>query len=79
VNPARILGVPGGTLAVGTPATFGVRRPPVDGRRAAVPPKGKNTPFDGLVLARAARSPPSSTVAVVFEHGRVLPREEVTA
>ena len=38
--------------------------------------KGKNTPFDGMTLPRRA----VATIvegAVVFEHGRVLPREEV--
>jgi dihydroorotase len=79
VNPARILGVPGGTLAVGTPgdvSVFADRPWTVDARLFRS--KGKNTPFDGLVLPRRALA----TVvdgAVVFEHGRVLPREEVTA
>ena len=79
VNPARILGVPGGTLAVGTPGDVSVfvDRPwTVDARLFRS--KGKNTPFDGLVLPRRALA----TIvdgAVVFEHGEVLPREEVTA
>ena len=79
VNPARILGVPGGTLAVGSPGdvtVFADRAWTVDARLFLS--KGKNTPFDGMTLPRRA----VATVvegAVVFEHGRVLPREEVTA
>ena len=79
VNPARILGVPGGTLAVGMPgdvSVFADRPWTVDARLFRS--KGKNTPFDGLVLPRRALA----TIvdgAVVFEHGRVLPREEVSA
>jgi dihydroorotase len=79
VNPARILGVPGGTLDVGRPGdvtVFADRAWTVDARLFRS--KGKNTPFDGMVLPRR----PVATVvegAVVFEHGRVLPREEVTA
>jgi dihydroorotase len=79
VNPARILGVPGGTLSVGSPGdvtVFADRAWPVDARMFRS--KGKNTPFDEMVLPRRALA----TVvegAVVFEHGRVLPREEVTA
>ncbi len=79
INPARILGVPGGTLALGTPgdvSVFADRPWTVDARLFRS--KGKNTPFDGLVLPRRALA----TIvdgAVVFEHGRVLPREEVSA
>lgn len=79
VNPARILGVPGGTLAVGSPGdvtVFADREWTVDAR--AFRSKGKNTPFDGMTLPRRA----VATVvegAVVFEHGRVLPREEAFA
>ena len=79
VNPARVLGVPGGSLAIGSPGdvtVFADRAWTVDARLFRS--KGKNTPFDGMVLPRR----PLATVvegAVVFEHGRVLPREEVTA
>ncbi|HEV3086998.1 MAG TPA: dihydroorotase [Candidatus Elarobacter sp.] len=79
VNPARILGVPGGMLDVGSPGdvtVFADRSWTVDARLFRS--KGKNTPFDGMTLPRRALA----TVvegAVVFEHGRVLPREEVTA
>jgi dihydroorotase len=79
VNPARILGVPGGTLGVGSPgdvSVFADRSWTVDARLFRS--KGKNTPFDGMTLPRRA----VATIvdgAVVFEHGLVLPREEVTA
>jgi dihydroorotase len=79
VNPARILGVPGGTLDVGSPgdvSVFADRPWTVDGRLFRS--KGKNTPFDGMTLPRRA----IATVvdgAVVFEHGRVLPREDALA
>jgi dihydroorotase len=77
VNPARILGVPGGTLAVGNVGdvtVFADRSWTVDARLFRS--KGKNTPFDGMTLPRRALA----TIvegAVVFEHGRVLPREEI--
>ncbi len=77
-NPARILGVPGGTLAPGSPAdvtVFADRPWTVDARRFRS--KGKNTPFDGMTLPRRALA----TIvdgAVVFEHGQVLPREELS-
>jgi dihydroorotase len=79
VNPARILGVPGGTLGVGSPGdvtVFADRPWMVDARLFRS--KGKNTPFDGMTLPRRA----VATVvdgAVVFEHGRILPRHEATA
>jgi dihydroorotase len=78
-NPARILGIPGGTLEVGSPGdvTIFADRPwTVDARLFRS--KGKNTPFDGMTLPRRALA----TIvdgAVVFEHGRVLPRDEVPA
>jgi dihydroorotase len=54
-NPARILGVPGGTLRVGSPADVSILadRPwRVDaGRFHSL---GKNTPFDGMTLPRRA-------------------------
>lgn len=77
-NPARILGVPGGSLAVGSVGdvtVFADRSWVVDARLFRS--KGKNTPFDGMTLPRRA----IATVvegAVVFEHGRVLPREEIS-
>ena len=52
-NPARILGVPGGRLAVGAPAdiTIFAERPwTVDTR--SFYSKGKNTPFDGKRFSR---------------------------
>jgi len=75
-NPARILGVPGGSLAVGSAAdvTIFAERPwTVDAR--LFHSKGKSTPFDGMILPRRALA----TIvggAVVYEHGRVMPRED---
>ncbi len=54
-NPARILGVPGGTLEVGAPAdvTIFAERPwHVDA--ATFRSRGKNTPFDGARFKRRA-------------------------
>jgi dihydroorotase len=76
VNPARILGVPGGTLAVGTVGdvtVFAERSWTVDTR--LFHSKGKNTPFDGAVFPRRAIATIVAGV-VVYEHGRVLPRDE---
>jgi dihydroorotase len=76
INPARILGVPGGSLAVGSvgDVTVFAERPwTVDAR--LFHSKGKNTPFDGATFPRRA----IATIvggAVVYEHGRVLPRDE---
>jgi len=78
-NPARILGVPGGTLEVGSVGdvtVFADRPWTVDAR--LFHSKGRNTPFDGLTLPRRALA----TIvegAVVYEHGRVLPREGALA
>ncbi len=76
-NPARILGVPGGTLALGAPGdvtVFADRPWTVDARRFHS--KGKNTPFDGMALPRRAIA---TVVAgeVAFEHGRIFRREVV--
>jgi len=79
VKPARILGIPGGTLSLGScgdVTVFADRAWTVDAR--LFHSKGKNTPFDGMVLPRRA----VATIvagAVVFEHGRTLPGEEVHA
>ena len=54
-NPARILGVPGGSLAVGSPAdvtVFAERSWTVDAN--AFHSLGKNTPFDGATFPRRA-------------------------
>jgi dihydroorotase len=54
-NPARILGVPGGSLALGAPAditVFADREWTVDA--SAFHSKGKATPFDGMTLPRRA-------------------------
>ncbi len=76
VNPARILGVPGGSLAVGSvgDVTVFIERPwTVDAR--LFHSKGKNTPFDGATFPRRALATIVAG-AVVYEHGRVLPRDE---
>ncbi|GAC1409268.1 MAG: dihydroorotase [Candidatus Velthaea sp.] len=75
-NPARVLGVPGGSLAVGSVGdvtVFADRPWTVDAR--LFHSKGKNTPFDGATFPRRA----VTTIVdgyVVFEHGRVMPRDE---
>ncbi len=54
-NPAKILGVPGGTLAIGSPAdvtVFAERPWRVDAN--AFHSLGKNTPFDGAIFPRRA-------------------------
>jgi len=52
VNPARILGVPGGSLADGAPADVTILAPdlPVTVTAARMRSKSKNTPFDGWSL-----------------------------
>ena len=52
VNPARILGVPGGSLSVGAPADVTVLAPDLDVRIVAdqLRSRSKNTPFDGWQL-----------------------------
>src|SRR5262245_40054941 len=52
VNPARILGVPGGSLAEGTPADITILAPdlPVTVAASRMRSKSKNTPFDGWQL-----------------------------
>jgi dihydroorotase len=52
VNPARILNVPGGSLAEGAPADISILAPDmqVTVSAAAMQSKSKNTPFDGWTL-----------------------------
>ncbi|MFN2460437.1 MAG: dihydroorotase [Candidatus Velthaea sp.] len=75
-NPARILGVAGGTLAPGSAGDvtiFAERSWTVDAR--LFHSRGKNTPFDGAAFTRRA----VATIVggcVVFEHGRVVPRDD---
>ena len=61
-GPARVLGVAGGTLEVGSPADVTVFHPDdeVTLRAASFRSRGRNTPFDGWTL-RGPRSPRSST------------------
>ena len=55
VNPARVFGVPGGTLADGAPADLTVLAPdaPVTITAATLRSRSKNTPFDGWQLRGA--------------------------
>ena len=66
VNPARILGVPGGSLAPGAPADVTVLAPDVETEvsAAAMRSRSRNTPFDGWRLRGA--------VAAVFVGGRAV-------
>jgi len=52
VNPARILKVPGGSLAEGAPADISILAPDliVTISAAAMRSKSRNTPFDGWTL-----------------------------
>ena len=52
VNPARILGVPGGSLAEGAPADITILAPdlPVTVSAVAMRSKSRNTPFLGWKL-----------------------------
>ena len=52
VNPARVFGLPGGTLADGAPADITVLAPdlPVTIAAASLRSRSKNTPFDGWQL-----------------------------
>jgi dihydroorotase len=72
--PARILGVPGGTIAEGGPADVTVLAPDatVTVRATALKSKSKNTPFDGWTL----RGAPAATIVggrVVFIHPEAGP------
>jgi dihydroorotase len=72
VNPARVLGVPGGSLAEGAPADITVLAPelPVTISAGSMRSKSRNTPFDGWQLRGG--------VAATFVAGRsVYINEEV--
>ena len=66
VNPARVLGLPGGTIREGEPADLTILSPdtPVTIRAAALRSKSRNTPFDGWSLTGA--------VAATIVGGRVV-------
>ncbi len=66
VNPARILGVPGGTLAPGSPADVTVLAPDVTTTvdASSFRSRARNTPFDGWELRGA--------VAAVLVGGRTV-------
>jgi dihydroorotase len=69
-NPARVLNLPGGSLAEGRPADITVLAPdaPVTIRASALQSKSKNTPFDGWSLKGAA--------AATIVGGRIVFRQE---
>jgi dihydroorotase len=69
-NPARVLKLPGGSLAEGQPADVTILAPdaPVTIRAAALHSKSKNTPFDGWSLTGAA--------AATIVGGRIVFRQE---
>jgi dihydroorotase len=70
-NPARLLGVPGGTLQEGGPADITLLAPDVSStvRASASRSKSKNTPFDGWILKGA--------VAATIVGGRLVFANEV--
>ena len=72
VNPARIVSVPGGSLATGAPADITVLAPEmkVSVRAQALTSKSKNTPFDGWEL----RGGVAATIVggrIVYEGNRI--------
>jgi dihydroorotase len=81
-NPARILGIAGGTLAPGVPAHITVLAPDVTTTVAAdsFRSKARNTPFDGwelrgavaatIMSGRAVYTNPAVSGAEVFEEAR---------
>lgn len=73
VNPARILRVPGGSLAEGTPADITILAPdlPVTIAAAETRSKSRNTPFDGWQLRGG--------VAATIVGGRVVYVNEAVA
>ena len=73
VNPARVLGVAGGSLAEGAPADVAILAPDaaVTIRATQLRSKSKNTPFDGWTLR--------GSVAATIVDGRVAYRSDVWA
>jgi len=70
-NPARVLALPGGSLAEGQPADITVLAPDaaVTIRAAALQSKSKNTPFDGWSLRGAA--------AATIVGGKIVFRQDI--
>ncbi len=73
-NPARVLGLPGGTIAEGEPADLTILAPDttVTIQASALRSKSKNTPFDGWTLKGAV----AATIVggrVVYVNTAVLP------
>jgi dihydroorotase len=77
VNPARVLGVPGGTLADGGLADITLISPgtSVTIRAAASRSKSKNTPFDGWTLKGAV----AATIVGVYTNDDVHGTDELRA
>jgi dihydroorotase len=78
VNPARLLGVSGGTIVEGGPADLTVLAPEasVTVKASALRSKSKNTPFDGWTL----RGAPAATIVdgrVVFVNAAVAGAERL--
>jgi dihydroorotase len=73
VNPARILNVPGGSLAAGAPADITILAPDlaVTVVAARMKSKSKNTPFDGWQLRGG--------VAATIVGGRIVYVNDATA
>jgi dihydroorotase len=76
VNPARILGITGGTLVEGGPADLTILAPdaPVTIRAAALRSKSKNTPFDGWTFRGAVAG---TMVGGRFVYGSEQIREQI--
>lgn len=77
-NPARVLGLPGGSLVEGAPADVTILAPdtPVTVRSASFKSKGRNTPFEGWELKGAV----AATIVggrVVYVNEPVLGRAEL--
>ena len=79
-NPARVLGLPGGTIAEGAPADLTILAPdaPVTVRASAFKSKARNTPFDGWTLRGAV----AATIVggrAVFVNEAVMGRTELSS
>jgi dihydroorotase len=73
VNPARVLKLPGGSLADGAPADITILAPDarITIRAAELKSKSKNTPFDGWSLRGG--------VAATIVSGRMVYRNDFEA
>jgi dihydroorotase len=78
MNPARLLGVPGGTIVDGGPADLTILAPDaeVTVKASSLRSKSRNTPFDGWTL----RGAPAATIVggrIVFVNGNVAGAERL--